>query len=867
MVGSGDIGPTARNFTKNPSQRLDTGIIPTPWWFTPECEQQLLSIGEDGKIPSSIKPDSATPDSTIAELTEEQLRHRLKLQLEYYFSRENLNQDRYLRSQMDNDQYVPISIVASFPKISHLTSDQDLIISVLKESINVQVDESNTKVRAAHRRCTLLLREIPEFTDDREVKAMFIGCPPYTSLKYGLNNSWYVTFETEEATQLAFLHLQNLRKSFNGKQICVRIKTGTAPLPDPSATNGRNSPAKSDIFVGIGNGISTIATSKGYITGFPAASTFTINPNCTTRLTTETELNLDQLMGTFGYTIRAIFQPKESEPPKNEQPSENVPLLLPPDEKKAKRESPTGTLKTCNILGPPSTEIVGSMLSAAAEANETKKREREVQKQQWQQIMDNLAPMPSIMGGQRITDSLPFIKKPPPILSRFISQESADIEVALDIQRAAKKKQETEAKAQQQAQQQQQQQIQQQQKIQQQQQQQQQQQKIQQQQQVQQQQQQQQQRPQIQQVHVQQHHQTYSQPQHQHPHYQQPQQSHHPQQQHQHYNNNDGGGYRQNNSNRNYSDRSKDYNGYSSGERSNYDKSDRRSNQPYRGGRSYDSRSDRSGKSDSYSNKSDYSNKNENYHKNESYNKTEGYNNKNDNYTNKNESYYKSRGERNNYNSNTTSTASNNYYYDRSSTSNYSNQQQRYEKPRYQSDRKPAASRNYQQQQQQNYPSIQTTSYPSTPSITAATTVTTSESKLIATTSTTKTPPITPSSSSTVPQPATTNQPQKIVPVVIIPPPSTSSTPTTTTTTIVHSDAASTISSSTRKKDNSESSEYNFVDGDFPSLVEKQKVKEKEKEKAKFSAVVAGKKNDVKKSYAQTLKRQESKQSSKADAT
>uniref|UniRef100_A0AC34GFN8 HTH La-type RNA-binding domain-containing protein n=1 Tax=Panagrolaimus sp. ES5 TaxID=591445 RepID=A0AC34GFN8_9BILA len=198
-------------------QRLDTGIIPTPWWFTSECEQQLLSIGEDGKIPSSIKPEASTPDSTIAELTEEQLRTRLKTQLEYYFSRENLNQDRYLRSQMDNDQYVPIQyiqtyrenlnqdrylrsqmdndqyvpiqVVASFPKISHLTSDQDLIISVLKESINVQVDESNTKVRAAHRRCTLLLREIPEFTDEREVKSMFIGCPPYTSLKYGLNNS------------------------------------------------------------------------------------------------------------------------------------------------------------------------------------------------------------------------------------------------------------------------------------------------------------------------------------------------------------------------------------------------------------------------------------------------------------------------------------------------------------------------------------------------------------------------------------------------------------------------------------------------------------------------------------------------------
>lgn len=82
------MGPTARNVSKNPSQRLDTGIIPTPWWFTPEVEQQLLAIGEDGKLPASfIKSEATSPDSAAAELSEEQLRARLMTQLEYYFSR------------------------------------------------------------------------------------------------------------------------------------------------------------------------------------------------------------------------------------------------------------------------------------------------------------------------------------------------------------------------------------------------------------------------------------------------------------------------------------------------------------------------------------------------------------------------------------------------------------------------------------------------------------------------------------------------------------------------------------------------------------------------------------------------------------
>lgn len=40
--------------------------------------------------------------------------------------------DRFLRCQMDNDQYVPIRIIAGFPKVKRLTSDFDLIVQVLR---------------------------------------------------------------------------------------------------------------------------------------------------------------------------------------------------------------------------------------------------------------------------------------------------------------------------------------------------------------------------------------------------------------------------------------------------------------------------------------------------------------------------------------------------------------------------------------------------------------------------------------------------------------------------------------------------------------------------------------------------------------
>jgi hypothetical protein len=66
------------------------------------------------------------------QLTSEQLRQNLKKQLEYYFSRENMVNDRYLKSQMDAEEYVPIAIIANFKLVKRLTHDLQLIVDVLK---------------------------------------------------------------------------------------------------------------------------------------------------------------------------------------------------------------------------------------------------------------------------------------------------------------------------------------------------------------------------------------------------------------------------------------------------------------------------------------------------------------------------------------------------------------------------------------------------------------------------------------------------------------------------------------------------------------------------------------------------------------
>ena len=71
-------------------------------------------------------------DEQVHQLTPEQLRQSLRKQLEYYFSRENMVNDRYLKSKMDADDYVSIATIADFNLVKRMTNDLQLITDVLK---------------------------------------------------------------------------------------------------------------------------------------------------------------------------------------------------------------------------------------------------------------------------------------------------------------------------------------------------------------------------------------------------------------------------------------------------------------------------------------------------------------------------------------------------------------------------------------------------------------------------------------------------------------------------------------------------------------------------------------------------------------
>nr|XP_046252924.1 la-related protein 4 isoform X2 [Scatophagus argus] len=191
-------------------------------------------IAVNGMDPPELgfSPTESTTGTSVDSKTEEQpissetLRESLKKELEFYFSRENLSKDLYLMSQMDSDQFVPIWTIASMEGIKVLTTDMDLILDVLRSSPMVQVDEKGEKVRPNHKRCIIILREVPETTPVEEVESLFKNdnCPKVISVEFAHNNNWYITFQSDTDAQQAYKYLREEVKTFQGKPIMARIK-------------------------------------------------------------------------------------------------------------------------------------------------------------------------------------------------------------------------------------------------------------------------------------------------------------------------------------------------------------------------------------------------------------------------------------------------------------------------------------------------------------------------------------------------------------------------------------------------------------------------------------------------------------------
>ncbi|XP_038900553.1 la-related protein 1A [Benincasa hispida] len=93
-------------------------------------------------IPHSINPRaSMLPPDLLA------LRANIIKQIEYYFSNENLKNDHYLISLMDDHGWVPISAIAEFKRVKKMSTDISFILDSLHSSASVEVQGEKVRKR------------------------------------------------------------------------------------------------------------------------------------------------------------------------------------------------------------------------------------------------------------------------------------------------------------------------------------------------------------------------------------------------------------------------------------------------------------------------------------------------------------------------------------------------------------------------------------------------------------------------------------------------------------------------------------------------------------------------------------------------
>lgn len=75
------------------------------------------------------------------------LKEYIKRQIEYYFSIENLERDFFLRRKMDEQGFLPISLIAGFHRVRSLTTNLNLILEALKDSTEVEIVDEKMRKR------------------------------------------------------------------------------------------------------------------------------------------------------------------------------------------------------------------------------------------------------------------------------------------------------------------------------------------------------------------------------------------------------------------------------------------------------------------------------------------------------------------------------------------------------------------------------------------------------------------------------------------------------------------------------------------------------------------------------------------------
>ncbi|XP_006361945.1 la-related protein 1C-like [Solanum tuberosum] len=101
-----------------------------------------------GPFPDPLRMPMLSPVPPVfVHVPDTQLQIRIVNQMDYYFSNENLIKDTFLRQNMDEHGWVPVTLIAGFKKVMELTDNIQLILNAVRSSTVVEVQGERLRRR------------------------------------------------------------------------------------------------------------------------------------------------------------------------------------------------------------------------------------------------------------------------------------------------------------------------------------------------------------------------------------------------------------------------------------------------------------------------------------------------------------------------------------------------------------------------------------------------------------------------------------------------------------------------------------------------------------------------------------------------
>jgi len=155
-----------------------------------------------------------------------QIQQSLKDNIDYVLSKDNITIFFPPESGQYKDQDVTVDLdqVLSVPLLAAY-DNSEMILNLLKENRKFTVDEEKKLVTVhMNTRTTIMLRDIPESTNQEDVKKLFGEFSSFiVDMKPEIGDNYLVDFKTADITQNAFVYVR--QQTFNGKSIACCIKS------------------------------------------------------------------------------------------------------------------------------------------------------------------------------------------------------------------------------------------------------------------------------------------------------------------------------------------------------------------------------------------------------------------------------------------------------------------------------------------------------------------------------------------------------------------------------------------------------------------------------------------------------------------